>query len=115
MAKIGYLFLRKGEWNGQRIVSGEWIAESVKPFATSDEEGGYGYGFQWWLWPRKDGSANRYVWMGRGFGGQRLMIFPEEEMIAVFTGWKILGDEPPNSEFVERILGAVSPHACSEK
>ena len=43
------------------------------------------------------------------------MIFPEEEMIAVFTGWKILGEEPPNGVFVERILGAVKPKACSAK
>src|SRR5256885_15218099 len=53
--------------------------------------------------------------MGRGFGGQRLMIFPDEEMIAVFTGWKILGDEPGNAGFVERILGAVKAQACSAK
>jgi len=112
MAKIGYLFLRKGEWNGRRVVSEDWIKESVKAFTTSGEEGGYGYGFQWWLWPRKDLGANHFVWMGRGFGGQRLMIFPEEEMIAVFTGWKILGDEPPNRDFAERILEATRPHAC---
>jgi len=115
MAKFGTLFLRDGVWNGQRILSHQWVKDAMTPFTTSDEEGGYGYGYQWWLWPRKDGGANRYVWMGRGFGGQRLMIFPEEEMIAVFTGWKILGDEPGNAGFVERILGAVKPHACSAK
>jgi len=115
MAKLGTLFLHDGVWNGQRILSHAWVKDAMTPFATSDEEGGYGYGYQWWLWPRKDGAANRYVWMGRGFGGQRLMIFREEEMIALFTGWKILGDEPPNGVFVERILGAVKPKACSAK
>jgi len=112
MAKIGSLFLKKGEWNGRRIVSEDWVMQSVKTATISDEEGGYGYGFQWWLWPRKDLGANHYVWMGRGFGGQRLMIFPEEEMIAVFTGWKIVGDEPPNKDLVERILEIARPHAC---
>lgn len=116
MAKLGALFLHDGVWNGQRILSHAWVKDAMTPFATSDEEGGYGYGYQWWLWPRKDGAAIRYVLMGRGFGGQRLMIFPEEEMIAVFTGWKILGDEPPNGVFVERILGAVKQKpACSAK
>ena len=115
MAKIGYLFLRKGEWNGQRIVSEDWVRESVKVATTSEEEGGYEYGFQWWLWPRKDKSSHSYVWMGRGFGGQRVMVFPEEEMIAVFTGWKIIDDEPPNKGFVERILESTSPHACGGK
>ena len=31
--------------------------------------------------------------MGLGFGGQRLQVFPEEEMIAVVTGWDISGRE----------------------
>jgi len=115
MAKLGTLFLHDGVWNGQRILSHAWVKDAMTPFTTSDEEGGYGYGYQWWLWPRKDGNTRRYIWMGRGFGGQRLMIFQEEEMIAVFTGWKILGDEPGNAGFVERILGAVKAKACSAK
>jgi len=112
MAKIGYLFLRKGEWEGRRVVSEGWIKESIEMATNSDEEGGYGYGFQWWLWPRKDLGAKHFIWMGRGFGGQRLMIFPEEDMIAVFTGWKILGDEPPNKDFAERVLKATRPYVC---
>jgi hypothetical protein len=57
------------------------------------------------LYPRKD--SGKLVWMCLGFGGQRLMVFPEEQMIVVFTGWQILGDEAHISELVERVLPAV--------
>jgi hypothetical protein len=50
--------------------------------------------------------------MARGFGGQRLMVFPEEQMIAVFTGWDILHDPSRDQELVNRILPAVRTQTC---
>ena len=111
LAKIGYLYLHDGDWNGKQIVSKEWVKESLTPHA--DAEGGrtgseFNYGFKWWLYP-----LNRsVVWMARGFGGQRLMVFPQEKLIAVFTGWEILKDPAPTKELVERLLTAVKQPAC---
>src|SRR2546422_5398539 len=42
--------------------------------------------------------------MARGFGGQRLMVFPEEDLIAAFTGWDILKDPAGDGELINRIL-----------
>ena len=103
LAKIGYLFLHGGLWEGKQILTKEWVQESVSPF--TDAEGQYKYGFKWWLLPRTDRQS--FVWMARGFGGQRLMVFPEEDMIAVFTGWEILKDEATDRDLVNRILPAV--------
>ncbi len=108
LAKIGYLYLHEGMWDGQQIVSKDWVKQSLAPFI--DAQDGYKYGFKWWLLPRTDRPG--YVWMARGFGGQRLMVFPEEDMIAVFTGWEILKDEAGDRELVNRILPAVHAHAC---
>src|SRR6266403_4301415 len=83
LAKIGYLYLHAGAWDGKQMVSKEWVAESVAPFIQAEED--YKYGFKWWLLPRKD--SHQFVWMARGFGGQNLMAFPEEGLIVVFTGW----------------------------
>jgi hypothetical protein len=47
----------------------------------------------------------------RGFGGQRLTVFPEENMIAVFTGWEILKDEAKDRDLMNRILPAVRAQA----
>ena len=108
LAKIGYLYLNDGKWDGQQIVSKEWVKQSLAPFITAEE--GFKYGYKWWLMPRP--GRQGYIWMGRGFGGQRLMVFPEENMISVFTGWEILKDPASDSELVSRILPAVRAPKC---
>lgn len=112
LARFGYLYLHGGVWNGRRILSEDWIKQSLTPFIAAKDDDAYQYGFQWWLLPRKDLAPGKYVWSARGFGGQRLMIFPEQDLIVVLTGWTILTDPPPNSALVARILSAVAPHAC---
>jgi len=111
LAKIGYLYLRGGMWEGKQIVSRDWVQQSLAPF--TDAEDGYKYGFKWWLLPRTDRQG--FIWMARGFGGQRLMVFPEEEMIAVFTGWEIFKDEAPDRDLVNRILPAVREKTCGSR
>ena len=53
LAKIGYLYLHDGMWDGQRIVSSEWVKESVTPYFQTESEpdykDGFKYGFKWWL------------------------------------------------------------------
>jgi hypothetical protein len=108
LAKIGYLYLHDGTWDGKQIVPTQWVKESVAPFIQAEED--YKYGFKWWLLPRKD--SPQFVWMARGFGGQELMVFPEEGLIVVFTGWDILGTTDPEHEFVNRVLMAVRAKNC---
>jgi len=108
LAKIGYLYLHDGMWEGEQIVSKEWVKQSLAPFIDAEE--GFKYGFKWWLLPRTDRKG--YVWMARGFGGQRLMVFPEEDLIVVFTGWEILKDPARDRELVNRILPAVRTQSC---
>ena len=75
LAKIGYLYLHDGMWDGQRIVSSEWVKESLTPSYQTDEAR-FMYGFKWWLAKLPDSSE--YVWTCRGFGGQNLQVFPKE-------------------------------------
>jgi hypothetical protein len=108
LAKIGYLYLHNGKWDGKQMVSREWVAESLAPFIPAEED--YKYGFKWWLLPRKD--SRQFVWMARGFGGQELMVYPDEGLVAVFTGWDILGTSDPEHEFVTRVLASVRTKSC---
>ncbi|PYU04532.1 MAG: serine hydrolase [Acidobacteria bacterium] len=108
LAKIGYLYLHDGMWDRKQIVPKAWVRESVAPFIQAEED--YKYGFKWWLLPRKD--SQQFLWMARGFGGQELMVFPEEGLIVVFTGWDILGTTDPEHEFVSRVLTAVRAKSC---
>ncbi|HXJ88602.1 MAG TPA: serine hydrolase [Candidatus Binatia bacterium] len=103
LAKIGYLYMHGGLWAGKQVVSKEWVEQSVAPFTDAEQQ--YKYGFKWWLLPSSDRQG--FIWMARGFGGQRLMVFPEDQLIAVFTGWDILKDEATDRDLVNRILPAV--------
>jgi len=109
LAKIGYLYLHDGVWNGRRLLAAQWVRESLQP-AVDTKWQGLKYGFKWWLYPRKDGG--RPVWMAIGFGGQRLMVFPDEQLIATFTGWDILKDPAVDAELAERVLAATHAMQC---
>ena len=70
-------------------MSSSWVKQSVTPSVDTRWQE-LKYGFKWWLYPRKE--PGEFVWMGIGFGGQRLMVFPREQLIATFTGWDIIKD-----------------------
>jgi CubicO group peptidase (beta-lactamase class C family) len=106
LAKIGYLYLHDGTWDGKQIVSKDWVRESVTPQIFAGEN--WQYGFKWWLYPLK----GKFVWLALGFGGQRLMVFPDQDLIAVFTGWEILKDSADNKDLIDRLLPAVRQPTC---
>ena len=72
---------------------------------------GWKYGFLWWLYQPTD--VHGFIWDGSGFGGQELMVFPKEELIVVFTGWRVLDDPVKTRDLVSRILPAVRSQSCN--
>lgn len=81
MVKIGELMMNMGVYNGEQLISPEWIVESVKP-VTGRRPGVINYGY---LWFRRE-SAGLDVVYAFGNGGQYIMIIPEiEAVIAVTT------------------------------
>ena len=74
-AKLGYLWLNKGIWEGVQIVSASWVEDAVKPH-TSTGKDDYGYG--WWV------SEDSYYAFGRG--GQNIKVVPALNAIVVTTG-----------------------------
>jgi len=108
LAKIGYLYLHDGVWEGKQLVSPEWVKNSVTPYI--DAVAGMKYGYKWWLYPRKD--SKELVWMCLGFGGQRLMVFPDEQLLVVLTGWEILGNEGRGEQLFNSLLPAIKTKRC---
>jgi CubicO group peptidase (beta-lactamase class C family) len=112
LAKIGFLFLKNGMWEGRQIVPAEWVKASVVSAMSVEDEGRHwGYGFQWWLQPWGK-SPGKFAWAARGFGGQELRVVPEYNLIVVLTGWGILPSaaEPRHDE-LERVIAAVKKTA----
>jgi len=76
MAKLGYLFLNKGQWDGTQIVPEEWVEEATTKHVDATIMDGYGY--QWWV------SGNGY-YTAVGHKGQFIHVVPELDIVAVFT------------------------------
>ena len=77
MAKLGYLYLRHGQWDGQQIISARWVETATQKH--TDTDGGLGYGYQWWTYP----SLGAYAALGRY--GQMIFVIPEADLVVVTT------------------------------
>lgn len=98
MMKIGQLFLDKGTWKGQQIVSEAWVNQATQPLVAAvppntktdgSQAMGYsmGYGFQWFTYtPRSFEDPRVAYYFASGNGGQRIYVFPKLDMVVVFTG-----------------------------
>jgi len=105
MAKLGYLYLNGGVWNGERILSEEWIEESTLGHVSLS--GTEGYGYQWWLQTYQVRSKSVDAYQAKGWGGQRIVVFPSLDMVVVFTGGNYLGHDPADDILTRFILPAV--------
>jgi CubicO group peptidase (beta-lactamase class C family) len=93
MLKIGITFLNDGVWDGNRIVSDEWVRKSRTNYKNNsgirvplDDTGKNGYGYTWWT-NSVDGGGRRYsLFQASGWGGQEIIVVPDLEMVVVFTG-----------------------------
>ena len=89
MAKIGLLVAQNGNWNGEQIISEDWIQSSIQEHAVLESElpsWGKGYGYLWWLGDiRVIGTGVEPV-CALGGWQQVIAIFPELEMVVVITG-----------------------------
>ena len=109
LAKIGYLYLKDGVWDGKRILPEGWVKASTRESTRTKEGVGdaYGYGYQWWVMPRK-GPGTYDAYAAWGYGGQLLIVVPELELISVFTGWNIYDKPSLDPSFaLARVLAAV--------
>ncbi len=89
-AKIGRLVLRKGNWNGEQVVSEAWMNASIKidpqnKVAKISENTFYQNG--WWIYARTE--TDRYTVFGWGHLGQYLFVFPDDDMIVLRFGSQI--------------------------
>lgn len=106
LLKIGLLFLNRGVWNAERLVSEKWIADSTAQSRDFDTENGYGY-----LWWTGRYQLEKDVWIphysARGWGDQYLFVIPECGLIFVSTGGNY-----SNGSGILQLLGPLAGAAC---
>ena len=99
MAKIGLLAMQNGQWDGRQIVSEEWIALSTTRHTDID---GSGYGFLWWMTAFPHNGKPLPGYAASGNGGQYIVVFPDQELICVFTGTAFNSDKAGVPLFIMR-------------
>lgn len=110
--RFGLLFARNGEWEGQEVLSDNWITESTAPALSGQ------YGFYWWPAPNTGFTA-------LGVQGQIVAVYPAEDLVIMrFSSYTRMGDgsvvrtgsnyhattEPTNFEnntFIDNVLEAL--------
>ena len=82
-ARFGLLFARNGNWNGNQILSGEWIHMATRPSPAFES-----YGFLWWLnrGGRSVEEAPQSAFYASGFGGNYIIVDQENDLVMV-TRW----------------------------
>jgi CubicO group peptidase (beta-lactamase class C family) len=80
LAKLGYLYLNGGRWDGAQLVPADFVAASTQP-QSEPSRGPGDYGYHWWVTNETGHDAFRAM----GFGGQLIQVIPELDLVAVIT------------------------------
>ena len=102
MAKIGYLWLNNGIWDGQQIVSRQWVENAIKPLMIADNGDAYGYG--WWINPEEI-----FSYRAAGRSGQEIQVVPAFDVVIVKTGGGL--DPALVDQFIQGSVGDVERNA----
>jgi CubicO group peptidase (beta-lactamase class C family) len=84
MAKLGYLWLHRGVWEGRQVVPASYLATAFSPHADVERNVKYGYGM--WIYPYRGHAGGAPDIEANGVGGQRIAVIPSQDMVVVTTG-----------------------------
>jgi CubicO group peptidase (beta-lactamase class C family) len=100
MAKLGYLYLHEGKWEGKQSVPASWVRNSTRPHIKADDN--WQYGYQWWV----DPSLTFFAAIGRY--GQGIFVVPGLDLVVVFTA-RIDSNDPEVELLKNYIMPACTP------
>jgi CubicO group peptidase (beta-lactamase class C family) len=103
LAKLGYLYLNGGRWDGTQVVPADYVAASTRP-QSDPSKGPEGYGYQWWLTEESGHDSFR----AEGFGGQLVQVIPDLDLVVVITSDASQGPQDPTGLVGAVIVSAVT-------
>jgi CubicO group peptidase (beta-lactamase class C family) len=91
-ARFGQLFLQNGRWGDRQIIPPAWLEESTRAHSATGVPG-RGYGYMWWTYEPdffelifSDRRLHHLrVYAASGYGGQAIMVFPDQDLVVVFS------------------------------
>lgn len=82
-ARLGQLYLQKGQWHGQQLLAEDWVTEATRPHISNgsapDSDWTQGYGFQFW-------RCRHNAYRGDGAFGQYCVVMPDQDAVLAITG-----------------------------
>ena len=109
MLKLGQLYLRNGEWDGEQIIDAEYAAAATTWQSAGDATGAWaGYGYQWWITTT---GAGYPAYFALGYGGQHIFVVPALDLVVVAAIARRLDpDELRTPRFlIESVAAACTP------
>jgi CubicO group peptidase (beta-lactamase class C family) len=109
MAKIGFLYLNMGVWDGERIVDEEWVEISTVEHVSGTSStsgvniGGGPYGYQWWV----ADVAGHHVYRANGYGGQFIYVVPDLDLVVVSAVAGTVRERPEDQQRIGPIINEV--------
>lgn len=85
LARFGQLYLQKGMWDGERLLSEDWIEFTRTPAPATADTGNF-YGGQWWLVPDDRTDVPRDAYSTAGNRGQFVIVVPSHDLVIVRRG-----------------------------
>jgi CubicO group peptidase (beta-lactamase class C family) len=95
MAKIGYLYLHRGQWEGRQVLSREWVDKVFNP-KVAMQLGTFRYANGWWTLPE------RHAHMAVGYLRQLIIVLPDTDAVVVVTGRR----HYPFEQLIDRVVAA---------
>jgi CubicO group peptidase (beta-lactamase class C family) len=99
MAKLGLLYLNNGTWDGQEILSEEYVSQASSSHATI--EGDLAYGYQWWIDTTQD------IYSARGSEGQYIFVDPKDNIVISIIARADEPGEDIGEELLQYVLNSL--------
>jgi CubicO group peptidase (beta-lactamase class C family) len=105
LAKLGYLYLNGGRWDGVQIVPDGYVRASTQRQSHPPPGGPFdGYGYQWWVTSDHGHPSFAAV----GYGGQFIQVIPDLDLVVVITSDAENGRDDAQQLVGEAIIPAVT-------
>jgi CubicO group peptidase (beta-lactamase class C family) len=111
MVKFGQLYMDDGSWNGQQIVSGNWITASLQSYTelawtdpNSRDWKVDGYGYQWWTGHFEHNGQELSAFAARGWGQQTVMVIPALDLVIAINS----NDYEGRPDAVNQVFGLIA-------
>ncbi|WP_214405046.1 serine hydrolase domain-containing protein [Pseudonocardia lacus] len=105
MLAIGRLYLAGGTWDGERVVSAEWITAATSAHVGTGGRQLPGYGYQWWV-----GTAGGHpAFAAAGFGGQLIEVVPDLDLVVVVRTDVTNGPGAPPNDYAGMVDAVIVP------